>query len=87
MLKRFAILFLLAAITLSAACSSPSRCPSPSCPSPVGNEFDSSQLLSDLRQESQPFANFYDDKIASLGYTIRWFQNPSLPPEAFRTCE
>ena len=87
MLKSLVILILLAVVTIGTACLTPSQCPSlPHCPLPT-NEFDPSQLLSQLHQESQPFAHFYDDKIAPLGYTIRWFHNPDLPLGTYaRTC-
>jgi len=86
MFKSFLILFLLVAVTISSACQTPSRCsPPPPCSLPA-NEFDPSQLLSQLRQESQPFAHFYEDKIAPLGYTIRWFHNLNLPPGEAVTC-
>jgi len=98
MVKPFVILFLLAVVTLGTACQ-PSP-PTPNCPfvawqfcppgvwqcscSADSNEYDSTKLLAQL-QEYKPFADFYTKEIEPLGYTVRYFYNPDLPPNSART--
>jgi len=90
MLKYLVVPFLVAAVILgSISCSStptPSPCIPGSCPPPVGYDIDQSQLLSQLEQESQPFANFTaHEEIVFSNYTIRWSYNPNMVNNAL-TC-
>jgi len=83
--KVLIVLLVISMVVWEPACLVPNRCPSQPCPSP-SNEFNPSELLDGLRKQSQPFARFYDDKVAPLGYTIHWFHNTALPLGTARTC-
>jgi len=64
MLRPLAILFLLAAVIVSAGCQ-------------TSTELDPSQFLPMLRQESEPFNEFYGNEIEPLHAEIHWFFNPN----------
>lgn len=79
MLKCLGMLFPLAAVVVASACKPSIPCPTPLFSS-IGNEFNATQLLSELQQESQPFAHFYGNETTVLSnYTIHWFHDPDLP--------
>lgn len=63
-----------------------SACQVPSQPNPTlaPNEYDPSKFLAPLL-EYKPFADFYAAEIEPLGYSIRYFCNPDLPPDSAYT--
>jgi hypothetical protein len=86
-LKSLAILFILILISVGTACppsqSTPKPTPilitNPTPDLPNISPIDPRYILHDLRQNYEPFADFYEAEIEPLDATIDWFYNPNLP--------